>query len=263
MNGSFELVDLLTNNLVAMLLIFARVGSMLFFMPVFSHESIPPLARVFFSVVVMIVLYPVVPVPDTFPASIPLLELSLYILKEFLLGFTLGFAANALLSVVQFAGSFMGRNMGFSEGSLIDPLFDEPIDPIGQYQFIIFMLIFLMLNGHHFLIKLISQSFEVAPIGGFQMTGPLLKKLVMTVGKIFVLGLQYAAPIMAFILITSFAFGIIGRAVPDMNLLILLLPIKIFIGLVGMVIIFPVLMYFLHLLMRTFYADLTTILSLV
>lgn len=256
------IVNSLNLQLVVILLVFTRIISLFFFMPIFGHTSIPATVRIFLSILMVIVLYPVIPVPDDISGYISLWAILVATLKEFSLGFCLGLAATIIISIIQFASGVMGHNMGLREGNLIDPLFDGSTDALTQYMFIVFMLLFLIFNGHHFIIKFIAASFDIVPLGSVPINGAVIEKLVDLIGCIFVLGLKFSGPVMAFLIITSFAFGIIGRAVPDMNLLIMLLPVKIFVGLMGVVVMFPLLLYFVQVLLRMFYRDLTALLHI-
>jgi flagellar biosynthetic protein FliR len=255
--------QLLSGQIIVILLMFIRIFSIFFLAPLFSHKSIPATLRAAIAIVILILIYPVVPHPDGISADIDLFALVFLILKEASLGLIIGFAGMVVLSTMRFSGSILGRIMGLKEGNLIDPLFNESIGPLAQYQFILFMLLFLGVDGHHFIIKLMVKSFNVIPLGSIVISGQLVSKFVQMIGQMFVLSVQYASPIIAFLILTSVAFGIVGRAVPEMNLLIMLLPIKIFVGLMGMVVIFPLLVYFINGLIRTLYVDLNMILQMI
>lgn len=244
-------------------LVFFRILSIFVLAPVFSNNSIPATIRVAASIMITILMYPVVPRPDTLVAPVEMVPLALLVLKEIGIGITLGLAGQISLSIIRYSGDVIGKLMALKDGGLIDPLFQESINSVSQYQFILFMLIFLLVNGHHFILTIISKSFEVIPLGGFVLTGPIMKKLILMVGEIFNLGIKFTAPLMAFLLVATIAFGILGKAIPEMNLLILMLPLKVFVGLVGLIIIAPYLLNFINMLIQTFYRDLETILQLV
>lgn len=255
--------QLLNSYTITLMLMFVRIFSIFFLAPLFSNTSIPAHLRVGLAILVMVVLYPVAGHFQLVSSKVDLCSLVFLVMKEGAVGLSIGFAGMVVLSVVIFSGDILSRMMGLAEANLIDPLFNENVDAISQLQFVLFMLIFLSLNGHHFIIRLVAKSFELVPLGSVVINGKLIAKISTMIGEVFVLGVQFAAPIFAFQIITSVAFGIIGRAVPEMDLLILLLPIKVFVGLVGMIIIFPLFFYFIDILIRRFYLDLNMILHLV
>jgi flagellar biosynthetic protein FliR len=236
---------------------------MFFLAPVFGNDSIPPSVKGAASIVITVLLYPVLARPESLAVPVDLVPLLFLILKEIGIGVAIGMAGNISLTVIQFAGYQVGRLMALQEGGIIDPLFNESIDAVAQLQFILFMLIFLLLNGHHFIISLIAKSFDIVPIGGFTVSGALIEKLIMMMDELFALGIKFTAPIMALLLIATVAFGILGKAIPEMNLLILMLPLKISIGLLGLIVISPYMINFIYMLIQNFYRDLEAILHLV
>ncbi len=253
----------LYDQVIIGVLVFIRILSIFLLAPLFSNQSIPPSIKGAAGLVITIVLFPVLPRPASLAIPVDFVPLAFLILKEIGIGVALGLAGNISMSIIQFAGAQVGRLMALKEGGIIDPLFNESVNSVSQYQFILFMLIFLMVNGHHFIISIIAKSFDFIPIGGFSITGALVHKLVMMMSEMFALGIKYTAPIMAFLLVANVAFGILGKAIPEMNLLILMLPLKVFVGLAGLIVLAPYLINFINMLISNFYRDLEAILHLV
>ncbi|MCD6460159.1 flagellar biosynthetic protein FliR [bacterium] len=259
----FETIAQLKDNIIVFVLFFFRIFAMMYLSPFFGNRSIPETVRMGIALIFTILIFQVVPHPVGISEGIGVFSLTFLIMKEVLLGLVIGYAGKVVLTIMRYSGDTIGRLMGLREGSMFDPMFQEKISQMAQFQFILFMLIFLSLDGHYFLIKLIVKSFEIVPLGAACVNGQLIKKFVSMISKIFELGIKYSAPIMAFLLITTVAFGILGKAIPEMNLMILMLPIKIAIGLLGLVVVFPFLIGFIYYIIQIFYKDLETVLRLV
>jgi len=261
MNLQIEHIDIFYNKVVVIFLVFARIFSIFYLAPMFNSQNIPAKIRVALSLLTALVVYPVVSVPESL--DIDLLSITFLVLKELSVGVIIGYTGLLFVSMLRFTGELLERVMGLADANLIDPLYGEELGIIGQFQFIIFMLVFLLLNCHHHIITIISRSFDIVPIGSVIITGGLIAKMVALVGDIFVYGIKFAAPILSFLLITTVAFGIMGKSIPDMNLLILMIPAKIFIGIVGLITTTPFLIYFINYIIKEFYKDLNLILKMI
>ncbi len=261
MNLQIESIDFFYNKIIVMFLVFARIFAIFYLAPVFNSTNIPPKIRVALALLTSMIIYPLLTVQNNI--CVDLLSMSFLVLKEIAVGFVIGYVGVILFSILRFTGEILERIMGLAEANIIDPLYNEELGVISQFNFIIFMLIFLILNGHHYIITIISRSFDTVPIGSLVITNELIIKMVDMVADIFVLGIKFAAPILSFLLITTVAFGILGKAIPDMNLLILMIPAKIFIGLVGLITITPFMIHFINYMIKGFYRDLNLILKLI
>ena len=93
------------------------------------------------------------------------------------------------------------------------------------------MLIFISINAHYLFIRTLTHSFEMVPPLNVNFSGSLMEHLIKMSGNIFVIGIQVGAPVIAAMLITSVAFGLIARTVPQMNVFIVAMPLKIGVGL--------------------------------
>ena len=128
---------------------------------------------------------------------------------------------------------------GFGQGEVINPDDNERFSIVQQFMNIVGILLFFTLDGHHLLVRMIVTTFQWIPLGGVMLQGGILKVAVGYFGKAFGLGITYAAPIMGCVLIGSLCFGILGKSVPQMNLLIIDLPVRIAVGLLGLVFALP------------------------
>jgi flagellar biosynthetic protein FliR len=103
------------------------------------------------------------------------------------------------------------------------------------------MLIFLAVNGHHLLIKALFDSFKVIPLGTAVFSKNLMNDTISVFGNTFVLGFKIGAPVIAAILITDVALGVMSKTIPQLNVFVVGMPIKIMLGLIVMLLTVPML----------------------
>lgn len=218
------------------LLFLLRAGGFIFVAPLFSSRIGPPQFRIGFSFFLAIISFtawaPSTHLPEMTTASFVTLALS-----EVSLGLILGFAAGLVLVAFQFAGQLIGYQMGFAIVNVLDPHSQTQISLIGEFLFVVVMLAFLGLNLHHDMLGLWYQSYAIAPPGGFAFasladpSSAFLPALVSTFDDIFYLALKISMPLVAFLLLADLALGIIARILPQMNVFMVGIPLKVAVGL--------------------------------
>ncbi|NTW15965.1 MAG: flagellar biosynthetic protein FliR, partial [Syntrophaceae bacterium] len=153
---------------------------------------------------------------------------------------------------IQLAGQLIGFQMGFSIVNVIDPVNNEQVSIIAQFQYLIAMLVFLIMNGHHIFLYAIAESFRIIPPLGFHFSGELMQSVVVFVKNMLEVAIKTGAPIIAVLLFTSVGMGLIARTVPQINIFIVGFPLQIAIGLVSLGVTLPIFLrvlggYFSHL----------------
>jgi len=164
------------------------------------------------------------------------------IIKEFIVGLTIGYVAYLVFSAIYLAGQFIDMQIGFSMVNVMDPVNNIQVPVTANFYFILSMIIFLVVNGHHLLIKALFDSYTYVPVGKAVFTGEILDNMIKIFGSIFVIGFKIAAPITAAILITDVALGIISRTVPQLNVFVVGMPLKIGLGIAVIVLTIPAFM---------------------
>ncbi len=152
-------------------------------------------------------------------------------LSELALGMMLGFIVGLVFVTFQFAGQFIGYQMGFAIVNVLDPQTQNQVSLIGEFLFAVVMLAFLQLNLHHDMLGLWHASYQLAPPGEFVLQNMQLAHLVALGDDLFILALKIAVPLVAFLLLTDLSLGIIARVMPQMNVFIVGIPLKIAMGL--------------------------------
>jgi flagellar biosynthetic protein FliR len=228
-------------------LVLGRMAGIFSAIPLFGQERVPMLIRIVIVLMMSLVCFPVLKMhTPQLPADT--VSLVIMVVRETLIGISLGLIAKAILSAVEFCGQLIGMQMGFSMASMFDPAMGQmPLMSI--FQLLLAMLLFLSLEVHHIFIRAIVESYSVIPPGNWHMSGGLIQYLIMVTGDIFVLGIKLAAPVMVALLATSVVLGIMARSFPQMNIFMVSMPLNI--G-VGLLILGLSLLVFLHTLSISF-----------
>ncbi|MBU1168202.1 MAG: flagellar biosynthetic protein FliR [Proteobacteria bacterium] len=226
-----DILNFSANEFKIFILILIRVSIVLFMFPVFSSPVVPGLTKIALALILSLLLYPVVPMdPGLFPQNN--LGFAVLITGEFIVGMVMGYTVDIFFGAVQLAGQIIGFQMGFSMINVIDPQSGANISMMSQIGYLVAILLFILLNGHHTIIQALVESFRIVNMGEFFLKAGMITQLQTMVTGMFVLGIKMAAPAMAALLFTSAAFGICAKFVPQMNIMIVAFPVQIYVGLI-------------------------------
>ena len=230
------------------LLIFVRITTIVMLVPVFGFRTLPARLKVCIGLMLTYLLVPVV-YDEAMAMSTHLLLFPVSVLKELLVGGIIGFTSSLLFIGVQASGRFVGVQMGFGIVNVMDPLSSTQVSIIGQFEYLLALLILLAMDGHHFFLKAIGMSFDLIPLSAGRMSGACAEKLLAMTAGVFEIAIKIAAPVMAALFLVQVATGIIARTVPQMNIFIVGFPLKISVGLLT---IWASLFFFLYVFKRMF-----------
>ncbi len=212
------------------LLVLVRITGMFFLSPIFGRKNIPNYFKVGFCFVFAIIVSNSVPVPNL--ANYNSLASYVFLIgKELLVGLMLGFISYLIFSSIYIAGQLIDMRIGFGMVSVFDPITNVQV-PITADFYVVFATLFMLItDSHHLLIKAVSESFTILPIGEAIFNGVLLQQLIKLFSTAFVIGFKIAAPVTVVILITDISLGIISKSIPQLNVFMLGMPVKIILGL--------------------------------
>lgn len=220
--------DLSLGLVVGFLLTVARVGGLVTFAPFFGGSIVPMSIRLILALGLSWAIFPVV-MDHYSTVPVGLLGLTLLTARELLVGFLLGFSVKMVLAALDVAGQLMGFQLGFSFIQLVDPQTQVESPFMASFLNLIAVMIFLGIDGHHWLIQAVVESYRITGTG-FGVSGALVSQLVTSLGELFILGLKLSAPIVVMLFIVDVLFGILGRTAPQIQILIVGLPAKSLIG---------------------------------
>ncbi|WP_248926359.1 flagellar biosynthetic protein FliR [Paenibacillus hamazuiensis] len=233
-------MEFITQYFPGLLLVFCRISSFFVVAPVFSSRNVPAPFKIGFICFITFITFSMV----GFSSSVTFDSLYwLSIVRELLIGIILGFIAYMFFTAVQIAGSFIDIQMGFGIANVIDPMTGASSPMLGNFKYMIAMLLFLSLNGHHFLLKAIMESYQWVPLNNETFAkvygGQISEFMLRTFAMVFALSLQMAAPLIVAFFLTDVGLGFLARVAPQFNIFALGMPLKIFIGFVLLILLFP------------------------
>jgi flagellar biosynthesis protein FliR len=211
-------------------LAFLRVGAIFMSMPVFDSESIPILFKLGLAFATTIVLYPILNLSPE-PVFANLAVFCLGVAGEIFIGITIGFAVRLVFAGIQLAGLLAGYQMGLAIANVMDPASSEQIPLLAQLNHLVALLIFMAINAHYWFIRALAESFRIVPPLNLHLGNALTEQITHLAGNMFLIAIQVGAPVITALLIASVCFGLIARTVPQMNVFIVAIPLKIGVGL--------------------------------
>lgn len=235
-------------DLIPFALVLARVAGLFMAIPMFGARLVPNRIKALLIFALALLIFPIIR-PHAIPAADDSLSLMLLVLRESLIGLTLGAISQFVFAAVEFCGQMVGIQMGISIAAQFDPTTQNNVPTMAIFQGALATLIFLALGVHHFFIKGIVESYQLIPLGAWHTSGGLLKFLIDASTGIFVIGIKLAAPVSVALLATSVALGIVARSFPAMNVFMVSMPLNIGIGFLILGISLPV---FLRVLQGSF-----------
>jgi flagellar biosynthetic protein FliR len=216
-------------EVIRFVIILLRLSGIMLFAPLFNSQSVPMHIRAAFALVVAYILAPSLPL-TSIPTGLGLANITGIAIGEILSGVLLGFAAACVFAGFQFAGQTISFQLGFSLINQIDPQTNVEAPVFSFIQNYIGLLFFLLINGHHWFLLAINESFGALPVGGIHIDAPVMEWLLHLSSQLFVIGLRIAGPIIAVTIITDVILGIIGRAAPQIHIIIVGMPLKVLVG---------------------------------
>ena len=232
---------LLLGKFIIGLLIFFRVSGFLFTAPMFENSGIIPHVKIMLGLILSLILttcfWTEQPTIDFHPLSLALLGL-----KEILVGVAIGFSAQLVFYATRFAGGVIDFDMGYHTSLLFDVTQTSPT-LIGQVKELVVLMLFLLINGHHFLIESLFISMKAVPLTTFTVTDSTIKILVSFATSIFIVAIKIAAPVLLALFVTNLALALLARIAPQTNIFILSFQVKVAVGLLVLIATVPLFVY--------------------
>ena len=224
-------LDLSMNDFQLFLLAFFRITGVMLLAPVFGSRVLPAPVKIFMALVMALLFFPLIDREGVVVGQ-NLVGYAGAVVAEFGLGALVGFTASLLFAAVQLGGQLIDHDMGFMMANVIDPVSNAQISFIGQFKFHLSVIVYLLLDGHHFLIAATSSTFASVPLTGMSLTDPAVLHVSGTMMQdLFETAVRIAAPAMATLFLITIAMAFMARTVPEMNIFILGFAVRIGVGL--------------------------------
>lgn len=224
------------------LLVFARLSAALVPIPLFGARAVPPQTKIGLGLLLSLVVLPLNATPAAAPAE--LLSFAAIVGSEVLVGLSIGVAVLLVFQAIEMGASVVGLQIGFSFSEVVDPLMGAQSGVLQLFYRIVATLVFFTVNGHYLVIGGLVQTFDVVPAGSADLTLIAGERVVPFFAALFIVALRVALPVTAALILTDLALGIVGRAVPQMNVLVVGMPLKIGVGLFVLAVSTPLLIAF-------------------
>lgn len=207
----------------------ARFGGFLLLAPIFGMQLVPARIRAGLAILICALLAPLLPAP---PVLDPLSLRSLQLMAiQVLIGLGMGFAMQLFFQVFVFAAQLMAMPMSLGFASMVDPANGVSVTVLPQYFVVLLTLVFLATNGHLVMLEVLLDSFRFVPIDLALFPSDWSWMLVASASWLFLSGLLLALPVVTALLIVNFAFGVMTRAAPQLNIFSLGFPMSMLFGL--------------------------------
>ncbi len=222
-------------EVVRFALIACRVTPLMMVAPIWGSPLVPGQVRVLIALAISALLLPAARGP--LPAGVfdSVWPLAWAAAGEILIGFLFAYVALLLMAGAQFAGQLVDIQIGFGIANVLDPLTSTQVTLIGQLQYLAALLLFLLMDGHHLLLRGLADTFVAVPPGAPFAAAGALDLVVRRGGTLlFSVAVRVAAPALTALFLTNFALGLASRMMPQMNLFLVGMPVNVGAGLLAL-----------------------------
>lgn len=228
-------------EIMAFTMVLVRITAFVVTWPIFGVESVPTQVKVLFALVMSLVLFPVIDwsaIRVHFDSSL-LIWLAL---KEAFIGLVFGFLARMFFMATRVAGELISLSIGLSGAQLYNPAMGGQSTPMDQFLYALAALLFLAIDGHHLFVAALADTFRVVPMGPTGLNLSSFSAMGEFVQEIITIGIRIGAPVVVAIMVINLVMGILGKTVPQINVLVTSLAVNILVGFVILLVALPVMM---------------------
>ncbi len=224
-------MDVLSSAFIAVFgLVFARVAGLIFAAPIFGAKQVPLQNKAGLAVMLALLFTPLqLAGAGAVPAD--LFTYGVLVGRELLIGLALGFAVGLIFTGVQMGSQLVGVQIGFGLGEVLNPASGAESTTIESFYGVLATVIFFTANGHHEVIAALARTFQTSPVGDLAAPSMNMAQLIALVQSVFEVALRIAMPAIAALLLADVALGLIGRAAPQMQIIVVGAPVKVAVGL--------------------------------
>lgn len=210
-------------QLQKLILIFMRVTALIVVCPAISYKGFPNTVKVAISFAFSFMIYTITPELEPVGEMLTFFMLSAI---EVAFGLAIGYVTKLIFAIAEMAGQLIDFQVGFSMASVYDPTIGTNVSNYGRVYYWLSICIFFILDMHHRIIAAIIKSYEYVPLGQVSIQGSTVEAIVVQFAQVFELALNLAAPMIIVVLITDIVLGVISKTVPQINVLMLGMPLK-------------------------------------
>lgn len=213
------------------LLIFCRITSFFVVAPILSARNVPNSFKIALGFMISVIVYLAYGFGETVPTDVTYV---LLIVREILAGVLMGFIVYLFFVIVQISGALIDMQMGFGMANIVDPMTGASAPLTGNFKYWVLLVIFLSMNGHHYMLNALMHSYEWMPLSNDLFArihdGSISEFVTKTVVMAFMLGFQLAAPVVVSMFLTDVGLGFLAKTAPQFNVFVIGMPLKILVG---------------------------------
>lgn len=244
------------------LLIWGRIAGFMLTAVPFSSRAIPVQVKIWLAALIAFLIF-MISYRQPVAVSSDLAGYLLQFLTELFTGCAIGFLTQLVFAAIQLAGQLLDTQAGFGVVNVIDPQYGGQVPLLGNFQYILAILLFLVINGHHVLLSCLADSYRLLPVGGgVHLKGPFYSFIFQLAGDMFVTAFRIALPVLGALFIADLVMGVIARTVPQINIFIISIPLKIALGLFVLYLLIPALDWLFRMQFAALFRRLDTLLLL-
>lgn len=233
-----ELPELAGTQLVAFVLVLGRVAPLFGLAPVLSSPLLSSRAKFLAAAAIALALTPIASHGQQIPAD-PL-GFALALAREIGVGLAFALALGVINAGIQAGTSLADATVGFSFGALIDPISGVQNAVIGQVYMIFATMVFLLSGGVRLMIMALARTYDLVPLGSMPGTSTLAGLALRGLEQVPIVGFELVAPVLLAVIVADAAFGLLARTVPQMNVLVVGLPLKVLLAFAVITVSLPV-----------------------
>lgn len=222
---------ILGGNLFAFLLIFVRIGTMIFLMPGIGDTTVPSRVRLLFGLAVSLVMMPVL-TPQLPPQPKALDQFFLLLMGEMLVGAFFGTLVKMLLAVLDVAGTLISLSMGLSNAFLFNPQLGAQSSLPGVMLVTAGLALLFVTDMHHQLLMAMADTYWVFTPGAKIPLQDMTNMVGQEMASTFRIGVQLASPFVILTILFSVALGVMARLMPQLQIFFLALPVQQYAGII-------------------------------
>ncbi len=217
-------------NFEFLLLILVRITGFIFTAPFFSLRNVPIRVKTGLSIALSLILF--YSVPYSTPEYTGVIGFAVLVVKEALAGAIMGLFANIAYHIIAFAGQMIDMEIGFSMVNELDPVTSIQTTITSNFYGYLVLLMMLISNLHHYFLRAIIDSFQIIEIGKANFNLNIYKLMIQFITDYFIIGFRIVLPIFAAILVVNTILAILAKIAPQMNMFVIGIQLKIFVGLI-------------------------------
>ena len=233
MNANQLLSSFSEQQVAGFMLVLARIAPLFILAPLFSSKSIPARARTIVAIGIAFGMAPIaLRAGSTHEIPLDVWSFGGLMVKEFMVGAAFSFVLATLFAAIAAAGSLLDTMIGFSFGSLVDPMTGTQSSVLQQLYSLVGVMVFIAINGDAWVLQGLARTYELVPLVEEPQLNGLVHAMQQAFSGIFTAAIQVCAPVLIALVITDAAFGVVSRVVPQLNVFAVGFPAKVAVGFV-------------------------------